>query len=104
MDAAINTISVGQSPNIRKTDIILELAARDGGAKAVTGLIDRRLFTKENELHAIMNPETCLWRLRYKTGVVPPALQQQFTSFSKCLNFVETYFGGRNVDVVKIID
>jgi len=104
MDATSRTISEGPQTNIRKTDIIFELKPREKGALSSTGLLDKRLFTGHNKLHAIMNNQNCLWRLKYDQGITPLILQQQFTSFSKLHTFIKNYLNNRNVDIVEIKD
>ena len=76
-----------------------------GDAKtANTGLLDKKLFTGDNKLRAIMDSETSLWSMSYADGDIPQALKQQFTSFSKCKAFAEGYFKKRNVEIVEIVN
>lgn len=94
-----------QPDKIRKTDIIIVIQPIEGkNALSNKGLVDNRLFTGENRLHAVMNTQTCLWHLKYDSGIVPPALQQQFTGFTRLLNFVKDYFKKRNIEIKEIID
>lgn len=89
----------------RSPDRVLQLKIIDGTLpKTSTGLLDSRLFTKGNNLHAIQNSETTLWALRYDQGVLPQQLKQNFTSFKKLLQYVEVYLKGRNVEVAEIKD
>src|SRR4051812_42164246 len=104
MDATGRTISEGPQTNIRKTDIVLSLKPREGGATNNSGMIDNRLFKGTNKLHAIMDSQTSLWRFKYDQGIVPVVMQQQFTSFYKLLDFAKNYFSNRNVDIVEILD
>ena len=69
-----------------------------------TGLVDSRLFTGENKLHAIKNPQTCLWSLRYDSGLIPPALRGRFTSFKALTDRCQRYFETRNIKIKEIID
>ena len=69
-----------------------------------TGLVDPRLFTGENKLHAIKNPQTCLWSLKYDMGIVPPPLKGQYTGFNALKKFCEDYFNKRNMRIKEIID
>lgn len=85
-------------------DRVLVLKVRDGAPKSSTGLVDKRLFSGENKLHAIMDTNTCLWSLKYDMGAVPPALKQQFTGYSRLLKFVSEYFDRRNIDIVEVKD
>ena len=73
-------------------------------AKDVTGLTDARLFTGRNELHAIMDESTCLWRMRYNDGILPPQLKQSFTSFSLLKKHAEQYFRQRNIEIAEVKD
>jgi hypothetical protein len=75
-----------------------------GDVKDTNGIIDKRLFSGENKLHALMDTQTCLWSLKYEMGGLPNPLKQQFTSFSRLLTFVTEYFKRRNVEVKEVID
>ena len=89
----------------RSPDRILQLKVIDGTQpKTSTGLLDPRLFSKGNNLHAIQNPETTLWVLKYDQGVLPPQLKQSFTSFKKLLQYTEMYLKARNVEVEEVRD
>lgn len=68
------------------------------------GMVDNRLFTGENELHAMMDPEYGHWYVQYKSGIIPSVFQQRWTSFTKLYDFVVQYYKRRNVDVTEIID
>jgi len=69
-----------------------------------TGLTDPRLFKDENKLHAIMDEQSCLWRLKYEQGVVPPELRQKFTSFKLARQHAERYYNSRNIEVTEVLD
>lgn len=69
-----------------------------------TGIVDNRLFTNENTLRAVRDPVNSLWRLRYKTGLLPGPLKQKFTSFSELMRFAEAYFKKRNMKIVEVVD
>lgn len=89
----------------RKTDIILVLKPIDGKfTTSSSGLIDNRLFSGENNLHARLDPQTCLWSLSYESGALPGPLKQRWTSWNAVHKFVETYFKNRNIEIVKVID
>ena len=89
----------------RSPDRILQLKVKDGTLpRTSTGLLDPRLFTKGNNLHAIMNPETTLWVLKYDQGVLPPQLKQSFTSFKKLFQYTQMYLDARNVEIVEVKD
>jgi len=88
----------------RKTDIVLVLKPIDGSPRHASGLIDRKLFTGENNLHAIMDTQTCLWRVQYEHGTVPEPLRQRFTSYAMLIKFVTDYMKRRNINIVEIRD
>lgn len=89
----------------RSTDIILVLKPMEGKKPlSAAGMVDNRLFNGENNLHAIMDTQTCLWRLTIDNGILPPVLRQQFTGFSRLLNFVKGYYDRRNVEIAEIRD
>lgn len=67
-----------------------------------TGLVDNRLFTGENRLHAIMDVQTSLWSMRYDAGIVPQPLQQRFTSYGRLKKHAEEYFKKRNIRVKEV--
>lgn len=90
---------------IRKTDITLVLRPIGGKPKDVTGIVDHSLFKGINNLHAILDQQTCLWKLAYDNGMLPGGLKgHTFTGFNKLLQHVTTYFKARNVEVVEIRD
>lgn len=91
--------------NLRKTDITLVLKPIDGSPKNVHGIIDRGLFTGNNNLHAIMDDQTCFWKVAYENGKLPGGLKdQQFTSYSKLMSYVTTYFKERNIEIAEVRD
>jgi hypothetical protein len=65
------------------------------------GLVDTRLFTGENKLHAIQ--ENGLWYLKYEQGGLQSALKQKWVSFNSMLNDVKTFYARRNIEVKEII-
>ena len=73
------------------------------GKKAVSssGLVDTRLFKGENKLNAIMG-EDGLWFCRYNDGNLPEPLKVKFTSVSKLLSHIKTYYEKRNVEIVEV--
>ena len=84
-------------------DRILELSQIDGKAPiSSTGLVDKRLFSGDNKLHAVKDPQTCLWSLKYEEGSVPQVLRCQFTSFRMLFKYVEDYFKKRNITVKEV--
>lgn len=81
-------------------DRVLKLTRIEGTTtKNSSGIVDNRLFTGENELHAIMDPETTLWHLKYKAGDVPQPLKQRYTGFAKLMDDLVPYFEKRGVKV-----
>src|SRR5258705_5643303 len=91
-----NMSSLQDSPKNVSDDIVILLHPRDK-VKSVMGLVDPRLFTGENKLHAkLVNG---LWSLYYENGVVPASLKQQWTSWDKMYNFIHSYFDKRNITI-----
>src|SRR5215469_16623162 len=96
----------GRDYNLTKNasiDRILKLQAIDGRPQDVSGKVDPRLFTGENRLHAVMDPEYGHWYLRYEAGFLPSSLQQRWTSFPRLLTFTSEYFKRRNIEIIEII-
>jgi len=88
---------------MRSDDRILKLEVIDGkSALSTTGLVDSRLFTGNNTLHAIMNPMNCLWSFKYADGIVPAPLKNQFTSFEHLKRYADTYFNKRNIRITEV--
>ena len=98
----------GRADNLVKNtskDRVLVLKPIEGKDQLNTkGMVDKRLFTRENNLHAVMDPEYGHWHVEYDSGVIPPVFQQRWTSFSKLYNFVSEYYKRRNVQITEIID
>lgn len=69
-----------------------------------SGLTDSRLFTGDNKLLAIFDPNIRLWYLRYEVGLIPMALRQNFTSFNTLIKYVKAYFLKRNIEVKEVED
>ena len=89
----------------RTDDRVINLRPMEGkNTVSVLGLTDNRLFTGENKLHARKADQGDLWSLSYERGSVPGPLQQQFTTFTKCLKYVEDYFKRRNVEITGVED
>lgn len=95
--------TIGPVKYNRANDIIFKLK-RTGDVKDNRGLVDNRLFTGTNNLHGIMDTQTCLWHLKYEQGTIPPQLHTQFTSYKKMLAAVTSYFEKRNIEIVEILD
>lgn len=86
-------------------DRILILKPQEGANTLNSkGMVDNRLFTGENKLHAIRNSETAFWSLKYDNGLVPEPLRQSFTTYQKMYDFVKGYFARRNIDIVDVVN
>jgi hypothetical protein len=84
-------------------DRIFKLALIDKKApSSSTGLVDRRLFTGENKLHAVKDPQFGLWSVKYEHGPIPETLRQSFTSFKILVKVVTDYFAKRNIQIEEI--
>ena len=89
---------------VQSSDRIIVLEPIPGQKpKTSSGLDDPRLFSGENKLHAVMEPN-CLWYLKYEMGGLPEPLKQKFTSFPRALAHVKQYFLKRGVQVKEVID
>lgn len=51
-----------------------------------------------------MDTQTSLWYFKYDDGILPEALKQRFTSWSKAKYHAEEYYKKRNVKIAKVID
>jgi hypothetical protein len=67
------------------------------------GLVDPRLFTGENKLHALKESVSGLWYLKYEAGGVPGALKQKWTGYNALLRATEDYFKKRNIRIESVI-
>lgn len=74
-----------------------------GAAYNTSGMLDKRLFTGENKLHAVLE-DNGLWSFHYDSGIMNEPLKQKFTSLSMALKAAKTYFDKRNVRVKEIIE
>jgi hypothetical protein len=68
------------------------------------GLVDPRLFSGENNMHAIKESLTGLWYVKYESGGVPPVLKQKWTGFNALYRTVEEYMNKRNIIIESVID
>lgn len=90
---------------LAKTDRVFKLTPRPGEKTLTdTGLVDQRLFKGENKLHAVMEPASCHWFMRYDKGGLPEPLKGRFTSFPKLVEAAKHYFSTRGVNIEEIID
>lgn len=93
------------STKMKNSDRIIVLEKVEGKDTLNTkGMVDNRLFSGENKLHAKMDATNCQWFLQYDSGLIPAPLQGRFTSFDKLKAHVESYFNRRNVKIKQVID
>jgi hypothetical protein len=112
MQLAIQRMEPNYIPNtmnstkMKSADRILKLRPMEGyDPKAGSNsMVDATLFTGGNDLHAVRDPVTCHWSLRYDHGVIPGALRGTYTSFSKLHDAVRLYFHKRNIEIKEVID
>lgn len=69
-----------------------------------TGLVDKRLFSGEDNLRILRDPLSNLWTFKYNSGILPQPLKQKFTSFNKAMKFAHGYFDRRGLDIIEVID
>lgn len=90
---------------MRSPDRILVLSVIDGKAPLSSmGMVDSRLFSGGNKLHAKMEPETTLWYFQYEDGLLPQALKNKFTSFKILMKYADAYFRTRNIEIKEVKD
>src|SRR6267154_264664 len=98
-------MAISPESKMRSPDRVLVLKVKDGKKPiSTTGAADPRLFSGENKLHAVMDQQTCLWRLKYDMGIVPESLKVSFTSFKALRQYAEAYYGKRNIDIIEVRD
>lgn len=89
----------------RSDDVIFVLKPVEGKQTLNSmGVVDPRLFSGENRLHAVFETQTAFWYLKYDHGVVPEPFKQKFTSLEKLMIFVKDYFKKRNIEIAEIKD
>lgn len=89
----------------RSPDRILVLKPIDDKApKTIYGTVDPGLFTGRNKLHAIVEPESMHWYLKYEQGGLPEELKQRFTSFYQLKRTADQYYAKRNLRITEVID
>lgn len=94
-----------EQSKMRSKDRIFVLSIKDSTKpKGATGMVDTKLFTGDNKLHAKMEPETCFWYMQYEHGIVPQTLRNKYTTFSGLKNHAEAYFKNRNIEIKEILD
>ena len=85
-------------------DRVLVLRVIEGKKAAdAAGKLDPRLFSGENRLHAVFDPRTGMWNMKYEMGGLPGALQVKFMEFSDLKSYAEEYFKTRNIEIVDVL-
>jgi len=98
-------VAISPETKLKSADRVLVLQIMEGKKPiATSGLADPRLFNGENKLHAVMDPQTCLWRFKYEMGSVPEPLKCSFTSFTALKKFADAYYNKRNIDIIEVKD
>jgi hypothetical protein len=97
---------MAENNKLRSNDRVISLSQIDKKAPiSSTGVVDRRLFTGEQKLHAIVDSQSGLWYMQYETvGKLPQELDQKFTTFSALYKHAEEYFRKRNIKIEEVID
>lgn len=98
--------SISPQSNLRASDRTLVLEQIEGKKPLSTaGLPDPRLFSGEQGVKVVMDPQTCLWHFQYTNkGLLPEALKGAFTSFGAAHRHAENYFNKRNVKITAVRD
>lgn len=92
-----------EAEKMHSFDRVIVLKPKEGEkVLSAQGSIDTRLFTGDNKLHAIYGVTNGLWFMKYDNGILPQALQGQFTELSSLLDFVRNYYQKRNVEIVEV--
>lgn len=90
-------------PTLRGSDRIISLRQmKDKPPLDTAGMIDKRLFSGENKLHAIKDPIYDLWHLRFEQGTIPEELRQSFTNFTILMKHAKAYYNKRNVEIFEV--
>lgn len=98
-------MAISPESKMRQPDRVLVIKPKEGKkAKDGVGNTDVSLFTGENKLHALMDQQTTLWRLKYERGDIPQPLKCQFTSFKALRQHAEEYYNKRNVEITEVKD
>lgn len=94
-------MALSEESKMATPDRVLTLRVMDGEKpKSSTGNTDPRLFTGDNKLHAVMDTQTTLWKLKYDQGDVPQPLKCQFTSLKMLKQHAREYYKTRNIEIV----
>jgi len=98
-------MALSPDSRMRSSDRIMELSVIDGQKSlSSTGMVDTKLFTGKNRLHAVMDPQTTLWSFKYEEGILPQPLKGTFTGFKALRKFAEDYFNKRNIQIKEVKD
>lgn len=98
-------MAISPESKMKSPDRILVLKVMEGKKPiSTTGAADPRLFSGENKLHAVMDQQTCLWRLKYDMGIVPESLKGTFTGFNALKKFAIEYYAKRNIEITEVKD
>lgn len=89
---------------MRSDDRVIKLSKIEGKSPLSTnGLVDNRLFTGDNKLHAVREPNG-LWSLYYERGTLETALRVKFTSYPALIKYLEDYYRKRNIKIEEVLD
>lgn len=102
-----NFIDPNKKTKMRGNDRLFVLKQIDDKAPlSSTGLVDKRLFTGDNKLHAIRDESSSwMWYFKYDTGAVPETLKdKKYTKFELAVEAAEKYFSGRNIRIEEVVD
>ena len=88
---------------MRSLDRVFVLEPTEKFTPAEAGTVDKRLYTKGNNLHAKQQPNG-LWTLYLDHGTLPQPLKQQFTGFNICEDTIRKYYAKRNISVKEVLD
>lgn len=89
---------------LNPTDRILILQQMEGKkAKDSYGMTDPKLFTGENKMHVLKEPQTNFWYFKYEQGSVPEVMKCKFTTFTAALKFAAAYYMRRNIEIKEVI-
>lgn len=72
-------------------------------ALASNGLVDTRLFTGDNHIH-VKQDENSLWYIQLDMGLVPPGINQLYTSGARAISTMKGYYARRNIELIELVD
>lgn len=98
-------IEARQKEKMHTTDRLIVLRPMEGkDPKDAQGNVDKRLFSGENNLHAVYDVNKGWWSVRYDKGAIPGGLDRNWTDLTNTVDTVRQYFAARNVEVVEVRD